>query len=367
MKTNHLPSRWLCLAIVLLAPVPARADFADDALTVELRALAGQIKGIMDNKGYKTIAVGDFTGSVGRDGNVGPEIQLALQKELGALGFTVDAENFQVEVKGEYFPEKQGPESQPDRKLQGVQLEARVRTADGTAVGAFSRFIFGSETFARMTGRPVSLPPNADDEERSRQFERSLGRDAPPVSVAGSVVRNAAGSPYGMEVLVKGADGSSARGPKAAGITPLVPILKDEVYEVRLINDSAHEAAVLLTIDGISTFAFGDKPYRYTLVPAHTSVVVPGWYLTNEKAQEFKVTDFPHSAAGQLKLSPSRQTGTIAAAFSAAWTSDADKPDDEARGRGLGTGFGDVLDRKSVEVKREIGNMRETVIVRYTR
>jgi hypothetical protein len=68
-----------------------------------------------------------------------------------------------------------------------------------------------------------------------------------------------------------------------------------------------------------------------------------------------------------LKLAPSETTGTICAAFSAAWTGDANKPKDESTTRGLATGFGDVIDQKFVEVKRFIGNMREAIVVRYTR
>jgi hypothetical protein len=114
-------------------------------------------------------------------------------------------------------------------------------------------------------------------------------------------------------------------------------------------------------------YSFSEKHYTFVIVPPNSSTLIKGWHLSNEQTQEFKVTEFPASASAKLKLAPSETTGTICAAFSAAWTSDANKPKDESTTRGLATGFGDVIDQKFVEVKRFIGNMREAIVVRYTR
>ena len=60
-------------------------------------------------------------------------------------------------------------------------------------------------------------------------------------------------------------------------------------------------------------------------------------------------------------------TGTIAAAFSAAWPKDGPMPGDEVASRGVATGFGDVIEQKYKEVERSVGNVRDVVIVRYSR
>ena len=46
-------------------------------------------------------------------------------------------------------------------------------------------------------------------------------------------------------------------------------INRDEIYAVKLINDSPHDAAVTLTIDGLSVFAFSENSnYTYWIVRA---------------------------------------------------------------------------------------------------
>jgi hypothetical protein len=360
-RSTNLFFMLACLTLLTSTSAAPAAEFSD-ALEAELAGLAQSLKGVLDKQELKVVAVGTFTGSTGRDGNVGPEIQHKLAAILIGLKFTINPEDFQAEIKGEYFPMVH-----PQQKVQGVRLEAKIRASDGTPLGdLLPRFIFGQEAVPRMIGRPADMSPNADARQMSDAFKRSL--DDPPVHLADTLIKTRADSPYAIEVLVKQ---SSTYKPRAAHIAaqqiPLVTINNNEVYAVRLINNSPHDAAVALTIDGLTMYSFSEKQYTFVIVPPKSSTLIKGWHLSNEQTQEFKVTEFPASASAKLKLSPSEKTGTICAAFSAAWTSDANKPNDESTTRGLATGFGDVIDQKFVEVKRHIGNMREAIVVRYTR
>ena len=114
-----------------------------------------------------------------------------------------------------------------------------------------------------------------------------------------------------------------------------MPIEKNEVYGVRLVNESSYDAAVALSIDGVDSFQFSEiQPQpRFWVVPAKTKVEILGWHVTREKSLEFKVVDFPDTAAAKVKLKPSAEIGLITACFSAAWQSDSDKPSDEAGDR----------------------------------
>ena len=77
------------------------------------------------------------------------------------------------------------------------------------------------------------------------------------------------------------------------------------------------------------------------------------------------MVDFPNSAAKLLNLQPSGSIGLITASFSAAWEQDANKPRDEATGRG--TGFGKVIKVGTQQVPRTIGHQRDIISIRYER
>lgn len=78
---------------------------------------------------------------------------------------------------------------------------------------------------------------------------------------------------------------------------PLVPIHKQEVYGVRLINNASHEVAVDLQIDGINCFAFSETKSKLWIVAPGKHVDILGWHKTNTRSLEFKVVDFPETAA----------------------------------------------------------------------
>ena len=110
---------------------------------------------------------------------------------------------------------------------------------------------------------------------------------------------------------------------------PLVPLKNSEVYGVRLINKAPFEVAVDLRIDGINIFEFSETSSKFYLIAAGKHVDVLGWHKTAKKSIEFKVGDFPDTAASKLNLKPSSSIGQITACFSASWDDESKCPKDE--------------------------------------
>ena len=190
----------------------------------------------------------------------------------------------------------------------------------------------------------------------------------PRADVQGTEVRAKAGRPFALEILVKSGTGYVARKIETdAKGRPLEPIHKDEVYGVRLINNSSHEAAVDLKIDGINNFTFSDIKGQYWIVGPGKQIDVLGWHKSNTKTLEFKVVDFPETAAAKLNIKASASIGLITACFSASWANDSARPADEPELTGRGTGFGSEIESKTEQVKRTIGQVRDTIAVRYER
>lgn len=353
-------SKWFIGCLVAMfaftqGSVKADTDAPGDAMRSGIREIARQIKELLEKKQVKIVAVGAFSGSVGRDGNVGPEIQRQLSIELRAIGFTLDAKNPQAEIKGDYDKiDASLADEHFGRTLTGVLLGARIKLADGMTLGA-KTFIFGRESVPRMLGLHVSLPPGADAAGVSEIFKKSL-MDRQPPEIMDAVVRNRTASPYGIEILV-GKDGAMIpRAPRAVRASAEIPMKKEDIYQIRLINDSDFDAAVTVSIDGISTFAFGDKAHQYWIVSPHSSRTIMGWYKNERQVLEFRHDTLPGEPEWQLLIK--RDTGTICAAFSAAWTDDSKRPRDEVHGR---RGSVDT----SLDVRRNIGDVREVLIVGY--
>jgi hypothetical protein len=140
-------------------------------------------------------------------------------------------------------------------------------------------------------------------------------------------------------------------------------------------NQSEYDAAVRLSIDGLSIFRFselrnpdGQPRYQFYVIPKGQSIELKGWHKTNEKVSSFRVTSYAESAAASIQHE--QNIGTITATFSAAWPKDGPRPQDEdtiAKGSGNATGFGPVVTQLAKEVERQEGKLRASISLRYTR
>ncbi|MEL7499882.1 MAG: hypothetical protein AAFN77_19925 [Planctomycetota bacterium] len=339
---------------------------AQDALEKELTVMAtDRIIPLVEKRGGGAIAVGTFSAAPSVKGSAGPDVQLKLTSILVSMKAKIDNDDYQYEVTGNYLPY-----SDPESGLSGVKLIGRLIDAqDGTTLGEFPRFVFGPEAVPRMLGLNVNLRGRTQPKDQSDAIKEAI--EKPQGFSIGSQLSSSPASPYAIELLVK--SGNEYK-PRSATLDsksrPFVEILQNEVYAIRLMNHSKHEAAVKLTIDGVNVFQFSQqnpKPTAWIVPPKQGRqpgvTIVRGWDQNANESLEFKVTSFPDSAASQVNLRPSNRVGVITAAFSASWADEKDRPRDEGRTRG--TGFGEQIVDKKTMVKRHIGHVRDMISVRY--
>jgi hypothetical protein len=361
----------LALLVLLAGGTPARAQ---GNLRTELTEVARSIKKVLDGRNETAVAVGQFTGPPGFPSSAGPAVARVLGEELRKEKVDVKLRaNLVVEGLYKDVTDKESG-------LLAAQLNVKVLDRRDEVLVEFQRGILGDATLASLFGLTTQLPADGDAKKRNKKLEEAL--DNPHTAIANTRIAAAAGSPYAVEVLVKKSGGPGAAKARAAedreGLA-FVPIRRGEVYEVRLINDADHEAAVTLTIDGLSMFAFSDlknphtsqPSYTVVFVAPHQAVTIKGWHRTNEHSEEFLVTEYSKSAAAELKSTAN--VGTITACFAAAWPRNgkplADEPaspNEYARSADA-TGRGAQVQARYVEVARHIGVVRATVSVRYTK
>lgn len=369
MNPFNCLSNSLCRAALfgILAGVTSQAFAAADAVQLELTELVKDLKARIDKEGRGPVAIGGFGEPPGVFGSSGPTLQLQLAEALKAAGLEVVTENFKFQVTGSYL----GAIDKQAGTL-GVRVLATLSDESGFPLQTFPREIFGEEAVPALMGISVKLNPNDD---RVTQHQKLLEAfKHPNVHLAGTEIRTSADSLYAIEIQAQKVNGTAYETRRAAidsekkGL-PFVPIGKGELIAVKLINKSSHAAAVNLSIDGVNCFAFSesDQKSRYWILEPRSSVLIKGWHKNDKQSVEFKVVDFPDTAAAKLNLKPSSTIGTISAAFSAAWfdKDSSDKPTDEAVGRGAG--FGKVFDFQTKSVNPFIGHVRDSIAVRYER
>ncbi len=373
----------------------------------ELATMARDLKTFLSDRGEDSIAVGAFTGPAQMPGNAGAGIIAVLTEELGRQGIRV-ARRASLGLKGEYKPAfevlredepelinppgpagqqrkgRNAPRVAPPKALSAV-LKAKVEDSDGRILLELKEQVFDDDNLAALFGLSFQRSfPNPNAQPRDRDWKRDFraqiavvrnSYESPRPAVVGTIIRPRPDSPYAIEILVKREDGRYApRTPRDEDGLAFVPLSRGEVYAVRLTNRSAYDAAVTLTIDGLSIFAFSDrKGDPRVIVPPRKSVTIVGWHRTDQVSDEFLITSYAKGAAAELNTSAA-DVGMITATFAAAWT-DKRPPDEPSTAGGLAdgadlgdaTGKGKQVESKFKRVDREIGTMRAAVSVRYTR
>ena len=208
-----------------------------------------------------------------------------------------------------------------------------------------------------------------NEKGKAREQETILAYSKPQVHLDKTVILAGEKAAFGVEILV--ADNPLT--PLDQEGFALVKLKREQTYALRLINRSAIEAAVRLSVDGFNIFTFSelrhkDGPYKgaplydMVLIPPKGSITIRGWHRTNTTSHKFKITEYGGTAAA--KMHKATDIGTITATFCAAWekTPPADEPDERAPGDD-GTGFGEATTMKYTAVKRTIGTMRGSVTV----
>ncbi|QDS90163.1 hypothetical protein EC9_43690 [Rosistilla ulvae] len=174
------------------------------------------------------------------------------------------------------------------------------------------------------------------------------------------------GSPYGLEIALKQADGKYRSLPitKSDGIAT-VDLKADQIYAVRLFNDSARPVGCRLTIDGINTFALSlDANYRgketiMELQP-HAKFLIKGWHHTGNLSHEFRISDYGDTPASKFGVFDG--VGMLTATFF-----EATAPQGYAATREFATGIGDEVAMRYRDGQSKFGKPIAAVSVRYVR
>lgn len=374
MKHRATPTVWLLALGLFFGHVPAAR--ANPDLRKELAEVAKSLKQLLDGQNEEAIVVGQFTGPANFPTSAGPGIAQLLSEELQKLG-KMTKKRAKYGVKGEYMATEVPGEDDPRVKNLAIKLKGQVEDEFGKVLTDFSfeRIIKGETTFVELMGAPVELPPKATPEKRDRLLRESLTK--PKTEVAGTRLCADADGKLAIELVVDG----KPRGAKDDDGLAFAKINRGESYIVKAYNDTDQEMAVRLTIDGLNIFTFsdirfkdgpkkGDPLHQVYLIKPHSSIAIKGWHRTYESSDSFVVTEYAKTAAASLDSKAN--LGTITAAFAAAWPEGQPPPADEppkkkSTTNGDGTGFGPPVEMKVVPVKRNIGAIRASVSVRYSK
>ena len=373
---------------VLSGPFAARPAHASAELRTVLAEFSGDLKKLLDGQGENSVAIGQFTGPANFPTSGGPGIAQIFAEELAKKGVQLKT-RAKFGVKGVYrlteIPAEDPDDKRLGRKVLAIEIEATVVDQFDKPLSdiAFKRQIRGEATVFQLTGIPAALPTNGNQTtERERDLELRKNLTDPKAAINGAVVRSKEGSPYAIEILV----GGNPRAAENKDGLAFVSIRRGEEYAVRLINESPHETAVQLRIDGLSMFAFSETRHKDDTQkgePLYTAIILPpkkdgkpgeavirGWHVNNKATDKFVVTEYAKSAAASLNHTAN--LGTITATFQAAWEEGQKPPADEpgkSRGHGAGdaTGRGDRIGEEYKEVVRQFGVIRDSASVRYTK
>lgn len=365
-----------------VASVSAVTEEAPDPLRLTLSGIAKDVHSFMESNGKQLLEV-EVKGP--RRTSAAREVESILVEELTRLGVQVGPGRItlRVDFLGESAEKK--PNREDTFLVPVLTFLFQIEDTTGDVLTSFVRHFQGRETvderngkrrflverienvstIAHVLGVPAEFSPTEPEfDQRAHLLDRQL-RGVQSGDLDEAKIRAEKGSPFAIEVLV----GRQVRRPSVVGMHAYVGLAKDDVYQVNLINDAEFEVAVDLRIDGLSMFRFSEaKGLRYMIVPPKSSVLIKGWHSSFSRAREFKITEYPDSAAAGVGQ-PVGDTGVITATFHAAWTGTPPKgePGRPKNGSPLATGFGNPVDSDTKPVKRNIGVVRASVVVRYDR
>ena len=352
---------------IVLAVIPASKSVAADRnLRVEIRVVAEEIAQHLGNLQEKSVSLGQFSGLPQLGVTGGPGIAFTLKSELEAAGVEVKV-RAKYGIHGRFRVVRDAQSQTP-----AMEITADVVDLQGKVIAKIRRGVFGEGNLIATTGPTAELPPEAPPQQRVQTIVERL--EKPAASLQGAMVRSAADSPYGVEILVRTSadEDYQVLDPKLLENLAFVGIERKCSYAVRLSNDSPHDAAVALFIDGLSMFTFSEHTeYGHVVIPAGGNALIEGWHRNNEESNQFEVVEYANSPAARI-LQNTSTIGTITASFAAAWSGDKDRPDDEPRQEDTarsanGTGLGKKISKQYDEVTRCSGVVRSVVSVRYSR
>lgn len=331
----------------------------------------------LKSKGETQISIGQFIGPPQIAATSGPGIVKVFHEYFESHGVRV-ATRANIGLKGEYALSKM-PNEGVGVKIKGSLCDAfgdvltdftfDAQHADRIPPGHIEHIVDNHVDIAHLLGATTEVYPEDREIDRNRDLKKQILH--PNLYVDGTQCCPSQKSPYRIEIMVHGH-------PLPIDVTDglgFVKINRGDIYSVKVYNHSQYDAAVRLSIDGLNVFTFselrkhdGTPKYSFYIVPAHKVVQLKGWHRDNHAVNSFLVTKYADSAAATINHG--HDIGTITAVFSAAWPKGGKRPHDEdfiAKGGPNATGFGPPVEQVVQEVQREVGRMRASISLRYSK
>lgn len=304
-------------ALVLLAA--CGTSRGDDNIRAEMREVAFGIRGHLEDLGDSAVEIDEF-------GFQGSESKLKAAAGAGLVRIlTEELQKQKVAVKrGAAFRIRGSYMDVLDAKsrLLAAQFRAELVDPEGRVAANFSRGVFGDAALASLFGVTGDFTAEHDIQRRSRALEKML--DEPSTHVAGETATTAAEAPYAVELLSRAGDGWKPKRPQVVDGQATLAVGDGQEFAVRLINRSPFEAAVFLTVDGLSLFSFSEsRTLSQVIIPAKSSAIVSGWHRRGDEWEPFRL------GARPAATSKTKTGHVVTAVFSACWKEDAELPTDE--------------------------------------
>ena len=312
----------LLVASLMLSSAAEQAKAA--TLNNAVGDVVGKLCRYLKGKGETQISVGQFVGPPQIAATSGPGIAKVFHEHFESNGISV-ATRANIGLKGEYTLTKT-PSFGVGVKIKGSLVDAfgdvltdfSFDAANELPPGTVETIVDRHEEVAQLLGVTTELHPQDRDSDRNKDLKNQILK--PQLYVDGTKCGSSATSPYRIEVLIHGRPAPI----KVDDGLGFVHIDRGDIYSVKIYNDSDYDAAVRLSIDGLSVFTFSDlcepdgtPKYKFYIVPAHKVVELKGWHKTNSVVNSFQVTKYADSAAASINHT--QDLGTITAVFSAAW------------------------------------------------
>lgn len=335
--------------------IPGSAGASD--LSTAMDTFAKQLASVLRDD-FKTseVTVGQFVGSPTQNISTGPSIVLALREGLGKHGIEVKR-RAAYGVGGEILVAKDHV-GRVAARIKGTIYNGAHKTEL-----KFDELITDPAAVAAIFGATVEIPASHSAAKHSKTLHQAILN--PKTNVQHHKVSPSKNNPFAVEVVVRDHAGKSKpRQVVEEDGFAYVELRHGEEYGIQVTNGSTDEVAVTVTIDGINNFQFGDnQKLKHFVIAAHQTLLVPGWYRSRTRSDAFRITEYPDSAAAKLNAT-AEQCGTITVAFSL--TQDPTHDRYSKRGfRGKATGFGRQVTTDFREVHRVIGQLVNSVSIRY--
>jgi hypothetical protein len=361
---------------------PARAT---EALQKRVAVIAKNVSTLLAAQQMKEISVGQFVGPPNFPTSSGPALVQMFNDEFKKHSIAVVAK-CKIGISGEYsITEVKQFDSVAGKNVDHLAVKINGKlvnsfgsvltsfNTEGIVEGKFEATVAGAETLVETLGLPADLPADATPAQIDTQLRDAVVKPTVTLQNNNTRYRASDSSPYSIEVLVDG----HACPIVIENDLPYVDIAPGQIYAIKVYNDSDYECAVRLLIDGLSVFTFSDirdprdpsKPkYNVYIMDPHDDATLKGWHKDNQTVQSFLVTGYDNSAAA--KLGHTQDLGTITLTFAAAWPKGSPPPPDEIITKSAGgnaTGFGPPTEHKVHEVQNDIGRIRASLAIRYTK